>query len=249
MQKPPSVTQWRVTTAAGVFVADTKCGAPAVLEPVVPEDADLGLIKDTVDTEGNQTSCDQQQLRSSAEAPMADSVPVPDVASRGAGNAEDLSESEQLADSPITKSEIAKAVGSSSSSLLPDSVPPATSLISFPVMLPIKQPPPMKAQSNSVATSILTAAEQFEMQAAFAYAAALAKQIPVPRGLLVHNLLRANALLPECWQALSLEEGQLYFCDTVRGYTTFAYPDRPAGVDPHVVASSRGEGYRLPKQQ
>ena len=131
MQKPPSVPQGCATTAAGVFVGDTKCGAPAELEPVVPEDADLGLIKDTVDTEGNQTSCDQQQLRSSAEAPMADSVPVPDVASRGAGNAEDLSESEQLADSPITKSEIAKAVGSSSSSLLPDSVPPATSLTAF----------------------------------------------------------------------------------------------------------------------
>ena len=62
---------------------------------------------------------------------MADSVPVPDVASRGAGNAEDLSESEQLVDSPTTKPEIAKAVGSSSSSLLPDSLPPAT-LFFFP---------------------------------------------------------------------------------------------------------------------
>jgi hypothetical protein len=176
---------------------------------------------------------------------MADSVPVPDVASRGAGNAEDLSESEQLADTPITKSEFAKAAGSSSSSLLPDSLPPATSLSSFPVMLPIKQPPPMKAQSSSVATSILTAAEQFEMQAAFAYAAALAKQTAVPSGLLMHNLTRANALLPANWQALGLEEGNVYFCDTDRGYTTFAYPDRPAGVDPHVVASFRGERHSL----
>ena len=106
----------------------------------------------------------------------------------------------------------------------------------------------MKAQSSSVATSILTAAEQFEMQAAFAYAAALAKQTRLPRGLLVHNLATAHALVPTGWQALGLEKGQLYFCDTVRGYTTFAYPDRPAGVDPHVVASSRGEGHRLPKQ-
>ena len=55
--------------------------------------------------------------------------------------------------------------------------------------------------------------------------------------------MRANAMVPAGWQALGLEEGQLYFCDTVRGYTTFAYPDRPAGVDPPVVASSRGEGH------
>ena len=70
VQRPPSVPQGCVTTAAGVFVADTKCGAPAELEPVVPEDADLGLIKDTVDTEGNQTSCDQQQLRSRQRPPI-----------------------------------------------------------------------------------------------------------------------------------------------------------------------------------
>ena len=107
----------------------------------------------------------------------------------------------------------------------------------------------MKAQPSSVATNILTAAEQFELQAAFAYAAALAKQTPVPRGLLVHHLMRANALLPAGWQALGLEEGNVYFRDTVRGYTTSAYPDRPAGADPHVVASSRGEAHRLPKQQ
>ena len=42
---------------------------------------------------------------------MADSVPVPDVASRGADNAADLSESEQLADTAITKSEFAKGGG------------------------------------------------------------------------------------------------------------------------------------------
>ena len=195
--------------------------------PVVPEDADLGLIKDTADIEGKQTSCDQQQLRSSAVAPNADSVLVPDVASRGADYAEDLSESEQLADTSITKSEFAKSAGSSSSSLLPDSLPPATFLSSCPGMLPIKQPPPMKAQPSSVATNILTAAEQFELQATFAYAAALAKQTPVPRGLLMHNLTRANALLPAGWQALGTEEGNVYFCDTVRGYTTFAYGNLP----------------------
>ena len=232
-----------------MLVADTKCGTPAVLEPVVAEDADLGQDKHTVDAEGNQSSSDQQQLCSSAEAPMADSVPVPDVASRGVGNAGDPSESGQLADSPIAKSEIAKTGGSSSSSLLPASVPPVTSLTSFPVMLPIKQPPPMKAQSNLVATNILTVAEQFEMQAAFADTAALANQFPVPSGLLVHNLTRANALLPTGWQALGLEEGQLYFCDTVRGYTTFSFLGRPAGADPHVVASTRGDGHRLPKPQ
>ena len=65
----------------------------------------------------------------------------------------------------------------------------------------------------------------------------------------MHNLTRANALLPTGWQALGLEEGQLYFCDTVRGYTTFSFPDRPAGADPHVVASTRGDGHRIPKQR
>ena len=100
-----------------------------------------------------------------------------------------------------------------------------------------------------MATNILTAAEQFELQAASAYVAAFAKQTRVPRGLLMRHLTRANALLPAGWQALGIEAGNVYFCDTVRGYTTFAYPDRPAGVDPHVVASSRGEGHRLPKQQ
>ena len=117
-------------------------------------------------------------------------------------------------------------------------------------MLPLKQPPPRKAAPNSIGTSgVLTTTEQFEMQAAFAYTIALAKQSPVPRGLFAHMLARANALLPIGWQALGIEEGQLYFSGTVRGFTTFAYPDRPAGVDPHVVASTRGEGSRLPKQQ
>ena len=60
---------------------------------------------------------------------------------------------------------------------------------------------------------VLTAAEQFEMQAAFAYSVALAKQTSVPRALFLHSLARAHALLPIGWQALGVEEGQLYFSD------------------------------------
>ena len=74
-------------------------------------------------------------------------------------------------------------------------------------MLPIKQPPPGKSYPSTVGAGVLTAAEQFEMQAAFAYTAALAKQTPVPKGLYFHNLARANALLPSGWEALGLEQG------------------------------------------
>ena len=94
------------------------------------DDPDLGLIKDAADIEGHQTSSEQQHLRLSAEAPNADSVLVPVVASCGEGHADGLSESEQLTDTSITKSEFAKSAGSSSSSLLPDSLPPATFLSS-----------------------------------------------------------------------------------------------------------------------
>ena len=115
-------------------------------------------------------------------------------------------------------------------------------------MLPIKQPPPGKSYPRTVGAGVLTAVEQFEMQAAFAYTASLAKQTPVPRGLFVHNLARANALLPTGWEALDLEHGQLYFSDTVRGYTTtFAFPDRPAGVEPSVIAKTRGPRRIQPK--
>ena len=114
-------------------------------------------------------------------------------------------------------------------------------------MLPIKQPPPGKSYPRTVGAGVLTAVEQFEMQAAFAYTASLAKQTPVPRGLFVHNLARANALLPTGWEALGLEHGQLYFSDTVRGCTTFAFPDRPAGVEPSVIAKTRGPRRIQPK--
>ena len=40
---------------------------------------------------------------------------------------------------------------------------------------------------------VLTPAEQFEMQAAFAYTVALAKQSPVPKGLLARNVALAKA--------------------------------------------------------
>ena len=60
---------------------------------------------------------------------------------------------------------------------------PDASLPPVPAMLPIKQPPPGKAYPISVGAGGLTAAEQFEMQAAFAYTVALAKQTPVPREL------------------------------------------------------------------
>ena len=85
------------------------------------------------------------------------------------------------------------------------------------------------------------------MQAAFAYTAAFAKQAPLPRGLFLHNLARANALLPTRWQALGIDDGQLYFSDTNRGYTTSAFPDRPTGADPNVIAVTRASGHRLPQ--
>ena len=114
----------------------------------------------------------------------------------------------------------------------------------MPVLLPLKQAPPAP---NSIGTSgVLATTEQFEMQAALAYTIALAKQSPVPRGLFAHNLARANALLPVGRQALGIEESQLYFSDTIRGYTTFAYPDRPARVDPTVIGMTRGFGQRAP---
>ena len=110
-------------------------------------------------------------------------MPVPVVGLRAASDAGGLSVSGQLVDSPFARSEVTKVRGSSSSiALQPAPVLPDTTLTSFPVMLPIKQPPPSKAQSSSGGTNILTAAEQFEMQAAFAYTVALAKQNPVPRG-------------------------------------------------------------------
>ena len=112
-----------------------------------------------------------------------------------------------------------------------------------PVMLPIKQPPPGRSYPSTVGVGVLSAAEQFEMQAAFAYTAALAKQVPVPKGLYAYNLARAKALLPPRWEALGLEQGQLYFSDTVRGYTTFSFPDRPAGAEPSVIAKTRGSGH------
>ena len=69
---------------AGVLLPHTKGGVSAVLEPDVPEDdPDLGLIKDAADIVGNQTSSEQQHLRLSAEAPNADLVLVPVVASWG----------------------------------------------------------------------------------------------------------------------------------------------------------------------
>ena len=115
-------------------------------------------------------------------------------------------------------------------------------------MLPTnKRPPPGKSYPSTVGAGVLTAAEQFEMQAAFAYTAALAKQTPMPRGLFLHNFARANARLPTGWEALGLEHGQLYFSDTVRGYTTFAFPDRPAGVEPSVIAETRGPRRIQPK--
>ena len=112
-----------------------------------------------------------------------------------------------------------------------------------PVMLPIKQPPPGRSYPSTVGVGVLSAAEQFEMQAAFAYTAALAKQVPVPKGLYAYNLARAKALLPPGWEALGLEQGQLYFSDTVRAYSTFSFPDRPAGAEPSVIAKTRGSGH------
>ena len=124
---------------------------------------------------------------------------------------------------------------------------PETDMGPEPVMLPIKQPPPGRAYPSTLGVGVLSTAEQFEMQAAFAYTVALAKQTPVPSELFLHNLARANALLPVGWQALGIEEGQLYFSDTIRGYTIFSFPDRPAGVDPSAIAVTRGSGHRLPQ--
>ena len=99
---------------------------------------------------------------------------------------------------------------------------------SVPLLLPLKQPPPRKAVPSSSETSgVLTVTEQFEMQAAVAYTIALAKQSPVPKVLLAHNVALASLLPPVGWQAHGIEEGQLYFSDTVQGYTTCAYP-RPS---------------------
>ena len=52
---------------------------------------------------------------------------------------------------------------------------------------------------------VLTPAEQFEMQAAFAYTVALATQSLVPKGLRAHNVALANALLPVGWLAHGIE--------------------------------------------
>ena len=112
-----------------------------------------------------------------------------------------------------------------------------------PVMLPIKQPPPGRSYPSTVGAGVLSTAEQFEMQATFAYTAALAKQVPVPKGLYAYNLARAKALLPPRWEALGLDQGQLYFSDTVRGCTSFFFPDRPAGAEPSVIAKTRGAGH------
>ena len=62
--------------------------------------------------------------------------------------------------------------------------------------------------------------------------------MPVPKGLYAYNLARAKALLPPGWEALGLEQGQVYFSDTVRGYTTLSFPDRPAGAEPRVIAKT-----------
>ena len=74
---------------------------------------------------------------------------------------------------------------------------------------------------------MLTVTEQFEMQAVVAYTIALAKQSPVTKVLLAQNVALASLLPPVGWQAHGIEEGQLYFSDTVQGYTTCAYP-RPS---------------------
>ena len=131
--------------------------------------------------------------------------------------------------------------------VIPETHPDADSP-PVPVMLPIKQPPPSKACSSLVGAGVLSAVEQFEMQAAFADTVALAKQSPVPWGLFEHNLARAQALHPSGWQALGFNAGRLYFNDTNLGYTTFAFLDRPAGVEPPVIAQTRGSGHIQPQQ-
>ena len=77
-------------------------------------------------------------------------------------------------------------------------------------MLPIKQPPPGRSYPSTVGVGVLSAAEQFEMQAAFAYTAALAKQVPVPKGLYAYNLARAKALLPPGLERWALNKGNYF---------------------------------------
>ena len=192
------------------FIADTKCGAPAVVEPVVPEDADLGLIKDTVDIEGNQTSCDQQQLRSSAEAPMP--IQCLCLMLHHVGRA--MPKIYRKVSSWLTPQSLNQSLQSRRAqavrlSCLTHCHLPHPFLLALLCCLSSSHR--QEGAVHSVATNILTAAEQFELQAAFAYVAAFAKQTPVPRGLLVHNLTRANALLPAGWQARGLEEGHCTF--------------------------------------
>ena len=129
---------------------------------------------------------------------------------------------DQFEDAPTSQSESSKGkvvFVVSNLPTFPESQPDASLLQddrkicdSVPVLLPLKQPPPCKPVPTLLETSgVLTATEQFEMQAAVAYTIAHAKQSPVPRGLFAHNLARANSLLPEGRQALGIDEGQLYF--------------------------------------
>ena len=177
--------------------------------------------------------------------PSPAAVPVPRAFSVPFSAVTSVQNGEELVNAPVPKSEISKGkVKASRSDVSP--IPECPLPLKQP---PLKQPPPHKAvPSASTMAGALTLAEQFDTQATCAYTVALAKHSPVPKRLLAHNVALANSLLPLAWQAHGIETGQTCFSSSVRGYSTFAYPDRPAGADPLVIAMPRGIGPKAPNQ-
>ena len=112
-----------------------------------------------------------------------------------------------------------------------------------PVMLPIKQPPPGRSYPSTV--GVVSSQPQ--------------SSLTCRQRLLIQLHWRSRcqylrACMPTTWHGLTRSfhqdgkrwawnKGQLYFSDTVRGYTTFSFPDRPAGAEPSVIAKTRGSGH------